>query len=145
MTEPDDLGLRIPLHGLQLIEASAGTGKTFTLATLYARLVIEAGLPVSAILAVTFTEAATKQLRERLRERLLLAQRLIEAALVADPPELGADAPGDTAETQLTRRLLLDAIEREGLAALCARLRTASAQMDLAPIHTIHGDRKSVV
>ena len=50
--------LDLPLDGVQLIEASAGTGKTFTLATLYARLVIELKLPVDQILAVTFTEAA---------------------------------------------------------------------------------------
>ena len=41
-----DLGLRIPLQGVQLIEASAGTGKTVTVATVYARLVIEQRLPV---------------------------------------------------------------------------------------------------
>ncbi len=81
MTELDDLGLRVPINGVQLIEASAGTGKTFILATLYARLVIEAGLPVSSILAVTFTEAATKELRERLRGRLALRRDLVEAAL----------------------------------------------------------------
>ena len=55
-----ELGLRIPVEGVQLIEASAGTGKTFTVATLYARLVIELGLPVPKLLAVTYTEAASK-------------------------------------------------------------------------------------
>ena len=70
MNAIDDLGLTIPLQGVQLIEASAGTGKTFALATLYARLIIERGLAVPSILAVTFTEAATKELRERLRRRL---------------------------------------------------------------------------
>ena len=44
MSTTPDLGLTLPLQGLQLIEASAGTGKTFTLATLYARLVIARGL-----------------------------------------------------------------------------------------------------
>ncbi|MBC7656448.1 MAG: UvrD-helicase domain-containing protein, partial [Frankiaceae bacterium] len=58
MTDPIDLGLSLPVRGIQLIEASAGTGKTFTVATLYARLVIEFGLPVPRLLAVTFTEAA---------------------------------------------------------------------------------------
>jgi exodeoxyribonuclease V beta subunit len=46
-----DLGLRLPLRGIQLIEASAGTGKTFTVATIYARLVIALGLPVPGLLA----------------------------------------------------------------------------------------------
>jgi exodeoxyribonuclease V beta subunit len=62
-----ELGLRIPVEGVQLIEASAGTGKTFTIATLYARLVIELGLPVPRLLAVTYTEAAEKDLRDKLR------------------------------------------------------------------------------
>jgi exodeoxyribonuclease V beta subunit len=138
MTELDELGLRIPLAGVQLIEASAGTGKTFTLATLYARLVIESGLPVSAILAVTFTEAATKELRERLRERLVLAQRLVESAL-SDGSTLAAASDDASDATRLTWRLVQAAIAREGGPALRRRLRAATEQMDLAPIHTIHG------
>src|SRR5690606_37675798 len=61
-----------PLHGVFAIEASAGTGKTFTLATLLARLVLERGLGVGEILAVTFTDAATQELRARVRQRLVL-------------------------------------------------------------------------
>jgi len=129
MTERDDLGLSVPIRGVQLIEASAGTGKTFTLATLYARLVIEAGLPVSSILAVTFTEAATKELRDRLRARLVLAQQVLEST----------DEEDDDEQTRLTRHLVLAGIAREGASALRRRLRLAGEQMDLAPIHTIHG------
>ncbi|PPV07565.1 exodeoxyribonuclease V subunit beta [Xanthomonas bromi] len=73
--------LHLPLHGVRLIEASAGTGKTFTLATLFTRLVVERGLRIGQILAVTFTEAATQELRRRIRERLVLA-----ATLVPDAP-----------------------------------------------------------
>ena len=136
MSALDDLGLGIPLHGVQLIEASAGTGKTFALATLYARLVIECGLDVSRILAVTFTEAATKELRERLRRRLALALRIVEATRAEkDSP---TDLP-DTEELRLTAALTSAAIAREGSAALQQRLRIACAAMDLAPIHTIHG------
>ena len=58
-----DAFLDLPLDGVRLIEASAGTGKTFTLATLVTRLVIERGLRVGQILAVTYTEAATQELR----------------------------------------------------------------------------------
>jgi exodeoxyribonuclease V beta subunit len=125
MTERD-LGLEVPLHGVQLIEASAGTGKTFTVATLYARLVIEAGLPVSSILAVTYTVAATAELRERLRERLQLARRLAEGEAI-DGAEAAALAP-----------LVGQARAAEGDAALLRRLRVAVEDMDLAPIHTIH-------
>ena len=64
--------LALPLDGIRLIEASAGTGKTFTLATLFTRLVVEQGLRIGQILAVTFTDAATQELRKRIRERLAL-------------------------------------------------------------------------
>src|SRR5690606_4951914 len=76
---PDrDPYLDLPLDGVRLIEASAGTGKTFTLATLLTRLVVERGLRVGQVLAVTFTEAATQELRKRIRERLLLALELLD-------------------------------------------------------------------
>ena len=130
MTDADtDLGLRLPLSGLQLVEASAGTGKTFTLATLYARLVIERQLPVEQILAVTFTEAATQELRTRIRERLGLAARLAEGA-AADPAKAG---------DVLTARLVQAALAHETADTLRTRLRLAAEAMDLAPVHTIHG------
>ncbi|NIJ91006.1 exodeoxyribonuclease V beta subunit [Xanthomonas campestris] len=72
--------LHLPLHGVRLIEASAGTGKTFTLATLFTRLVVGRGLRIGQILAVTFTEAATQELRRRIRERLVLAATLVPDA-----------------------------------------------------------------
>ncbi len=73
-----------PLHGIRLIEASAGTGKTYTIANLYLRLVLGHGttdekgeaschpkaLGVDQILVVTFTEAATGELRDRIRARI---------------------------------------------------------------------------
>ena len=127
MSGLDDLGLAIPLRGVQLIEASAGTGKTTTLTTLYARLVIECGLSVPQILAVTFTEMATKELRDRVRRRLLVARDLVEGRC--------ADASADPAVAAMVEA----AIEREGQPSLLRRLRLACEAMDLAPIHTIHG------
>lgn len=69
--------LRFPLWGSRLIEASAGTGKTYTIASLYVRLVLGHGempaqrmLTPPDILVVTFTRAATDELRERIRQRL---------------------------------------------------------------------------
>ncbi len=56
--------LENPLEGVNLIEASAGTGKTYTIAGLYLRLLLEKQLPVDRILVVTFTEAATAELRQ---------------------------------------------------------------------------------
>ena len=71
------LALDLPLRGRQLIEASAGTGKTWTLAALYVRLVLghgrgglACGLLPPQILVMTFTEAATAELRDRIRSRL---------------------------------------------------------------------------
>jgi exodeoxyribonuclease V beta subunit len=61
----------VALSGKNLVEASAGTGKTHAVATLFRRLVVERELEVSSILVVTFTEAATSELRERLRAELV--------------------------------------------------------------------------
>ena len=67
--KPFDL-LNSPLEGTNLIEASAGTGKTFTLAGLFIRLLLEKKFKINEILTVTFTEAATRELRTRVRETL---------------------------------------------------------------------------
>ena len=123
--------LDLPLDGVQLIEASAGTGKTFTLATLVTRLVVERGLRIGQILAVTFTEAATQELRKRIRERLQLTLDLLDAPLADD----------ESAEARLTRELLQSHRARgeESDDALRRRLRQATLEIDLAAIFTIHG------
>jgi len=59
-----------PLEGINLIEASAGTGKTFTIAGLFLRLILEKNLLVNEILVVTFTVAATAELNDRIRRLL---------------------------------------------------------------------------
>jgi len=122
--------LTLPLDGLRLIEASAGTGKTFTLATLFTRLVIEQHLTLPQILAVTFTEAATQELRARIRERLALA------AQVTACPAQDSDHP----ETLLTRSIIQQHLAHSGESAaqLAARLRRAVEDADLASIFTIH-------
>ena len=131
MSAARDPYLDLPLRGVQLIEASAGTGKTFTLATLATRLVVEGGLRVGEILAVTYTEAATQELRGRIRERLQLALELVDA-----PP-----AEKESAEAALTRQLLQAQLARsgEGVDALRRRLRRAVLDVDLAAVFTIHG------
>ena len=65
-----------PLDGATLVEASAGTGKTYVLTSLFLRLLLEKRLPVDQILVVTFTEAATEELRGRIRKRLAEATRV---------------------------------------------------------------------
>ncbi|MDF1554840.1 MAG: UvrD-helicase domain-containing protein, partial [Deferrisomatales bacterium] len=112
-----------PLTGRNLVEASAGTGKTYSLAGLFLRLVVEAGLGVDEILVVTFTEAATEELRGRIRARLREAQ---EALRSGDP---GGDV-------LLTHLLAHPDVPRErALGRLTAALRC----FDDAAISTIHG------
>ena len=67
---------RKPRAGVFLIEASAGTGKTYSIANLYLHFLLQ-GRKVSEILVVTFTDAATKELRERIRARLTEAFRAL--------------------------------------------------------------------
>src|SRR5690606_9793644 len=86
---------------------------------------------VGQVLAVTFTEAATQELRKRIRERLLLALELVDA------PE----GEGDDAEAVLTRDILRAHRARSGESdvALRTRLRRAAPEIDPAAIFTIHG------
>ena len=65
--------LAVPLAGTNLIEASAGTGKTYTIETLFLRLLVEERRSVGEILVVTYTNAATAELRARIRRRLVAA------------------------------------------------------------------------
>ena len=76
----------VPLEkGTTLIEASAGTGKTYSIAALFLRLVLEESAPVQSILAVTYTTAATQELRERVRVRLHAALTELKNGKASDP------------------------------------------------------------
>src|ERR1017187_505363 len=66
--------------GVTVLEASAGTGKTYTIAALATRYVAE-GTPLDAMLLVTFTRLATGELRDRVRQRLVDTRGALEAAL----------------------------------------------------------------
>ncbi|MFH4416138.1 MAG: UvrD-helicase domain-containing protein [Neisseriaceae bacterium] len=68
----------INLTGVNFIEASAGTGKTYGIASIYARLITLEQLAIDQILVVTFTEAATEELKSRLRERLALIKNFLQ-------------------------------------------------------------------
>ncbi|MEE1948878.1 exodeoxyribonuclease V subunit beta [Pseudomonas alcaligenes] len=117
----NDLNLHdSPFTGRSLIEASAGTGKTWTLTALYARLLLERELSVGQILVVTYTTAATAELRERIRARLAELLSLYEGGGSDDGflVELHRRHPGEAAR----RRLLL-----------------AVHGFDEAAIFTIHG------
>ncbi len=117
--------LGLPLEGLVLIEASAGTGKTYTISTLYLRLLLERGLEVDGILVVTFTQAATEELRDRIRRRVAQALEWL-----AGDPEAHRD------EDPVLVDLLLALPDRE---ATRSTLADALTRMDEAAIHTIHG------
>ena len=109
--------------GVTVLEASAGTGKTYTIAALAARYVAE-GIPLRDLLLVTFTRMATGELRERVRERLVGVER----ALAGDPA-------GDRDEVV---RLLADG-PPDVVAARRERLACALADFDAATITTTHG------
>ncbi|MBT3202890.1 MAG: exodeoxyribonuclease V subunit beta [Gammaproteobacteria bacterium] len=69
MNNPSAVNLKShPLKGVSLIEASAGTGKTYTITHLYVRCLLETEYKVNQILVVTFTNAATQELKGRIRE-----------------------------------------------------------------------------
>ena len=73
-TKPNTFNLvKNPLAGFNLIDASAGTGKTYTICSLVLRLILEKDLSIDQILVVTYTEAATEDLRDRIRQKLRLA------------------------------------------------------------------------
>lgn len=123
-----DVGLHLSLHDARLIEASAGTGKTFALTTLVLRLLLEHGATMSQLLVVTFTRAATQELRQRLRRRLRIARRLL------DTPE--ALPQGEAA---ITDAVLRAAIVRDGDVLVRQRVEAALLQLDEATVSTIHG------
>ncbi len=105
----------IPRHGHVVLEASAGTGKTFVLEHLVVDLLLERGIPVERMLVVTFTEKATEELRERVRGKLRqLAAGEVTAAVDGEPGwRLDEEA----------RRTLASAV----------------ARFDAATLSTIHG------
>ena len=119
----------IPLQSINLIEASAGTGKSWTVTLLFLRLILEKGLTVDQILVVTFTDAATKELRDAVRDRLL------EALAYFETPD--ADAlPADKQEY----KFLFDQYASDDAAQAIAinRLKRAKLSIDEAAIFTIH-------
>ena len=70
--------LTVPLEGMIIIEASAGTGKTYAITSLYIRLLLERNLSVKNILVVTYTRAATHDLRKRIRQKVQSTLRALE-------------------------------------------------------------------
>jgi exodeoxyribonuclease V beta subunit len=118
--------IRVPLSGKTLVEASAGTGKTHAITTLFLRLVVEEERLPSEILVVTFTEAATAELRGRIRRTLLEAQAALAAIM-----------PGEPCREPVLAALLAAAPDK--LAKFRQLLERAIRALDEASISTIHG------
>ena len=111
--------------GVNLIEASAGTGKTFSIAMLVLRFVVEHQLPIEKILVVTFTKAATQELRTRIRQRLQDLKRFIT------DPDNPANQDQDPAFMSWASQL-------DESVQVAERVATALASIDNAAIFTIH-------
>ena len=127
--------ITLPLNQISLIEASAGTGKTYTIGSLYLRLLLKAGennfsrpLNVEEILVVTFTDMATEELKKKIRERITDAiDKLTAFAETQDKSSF----KNDEFLTALSQDLdIFEAIHR---------LKLVEQNMDLAAIYTIHG------
>lgn len=136
MNAPELSAIDLPLTGRQVIEASAGTGKTWALAALYLRFVLghgrQAPLLPPHILVMTFTEAATAELRNRIRARLSQAARYFERS--AQDRDMPSDDAPDVFLQDLRGRY-----PREAWPACAMQLHAAGEWMDEAAIYTIHG------
>lgn len=109
-------------RGVNLVEASAGTGKTYAIAMLVLRLLTEEGISIDRILVVTFTKAATAELKERIRRRLVMARDLL-LGVGSDPDQALSDWEGMVRDRQVCLE----------------RLQLALGDIDRAAIFTIHG------
>ena len=121
-TRPSSFDLACsPLEGFNLIDASAGTGKTYAICSLVLRLLLEKDLTVEQILVVTYTEAATEDLRDRVRQKLRQALHALK------------NPPGDD---EFLMKYLADIKDRKDAV---RRLSEALRSFDEAAIYTIHG------
>ncbi|MFZ2450068.1 MAG: exodeoxyribonuclease V subunit beta [Methylovulum miyakonense] len=114
--------------GVNLIEASAGTGKTYAIAMLVLRFVVENNVNIKNLLVVTFTKAATEELKERIRSRLAEAKRAVSGDPNADPAVATWLGQIDVAPEDAKQRLVL-----------------ALLDIDQAGIFTIHGFCQTVL
>jgi len=115
-------------RGMTLLQASAGTGKTFTIAALTTRYVAEGLVPIDRLLVITFTRMATGELRERVRDRLVRAHDGLVDIL---------EGRGGHLDDEIVQHLA--AVPREEMFRCRDRLAKAIADFDAATIETTHG------
>lgn len=144
--------LEIPLEGRALIEASAGTGKTWTLTGIILRLLIEGGYPPREIIATTFTRKAAAEMQQRVHKRLhalrenlkaIAARYLAEETVLNDDDGLATrldDIIGGSGGDLINRHLILNAVAKhglDGLIAIFSRVESLQARLDELFIGTI--------
>lgn len=116
------------LHDVHIIEASAGTGKTYNIQTLFARQIIEKAIPVNSILVVTFTEAATKELIDRIRRILKNLLHYVKS---------GENLSGENRIPEIIQKASTDKSFSHKM--IRQRIDKALKNFDDAAIYTIHG------
>ena len=115
--------ITVPLAETNLIEASAGTGKTYSIAILVLRLIVEKNIPIQKILMVTFTKAAVAELEERIRKFIRLAQKASKGENIAD---------------ETIKNIIQKARETQGEAQIAKLLEHAVLFLDETSVLTIH-------
>ena len=125
---------KCPLIGNHLVEAGAGTGKTYNIQILFMRMLLQ-GVPITEILVVTFTELATAELRDRLRR--ILSETLNACIQFT----IDGSLPDDNAQILpfFDSTACPEAIMENNAEEVLKNLKTAQQSFDDAPVSTIHG------
>ena len=113
----------VGLNGSNLVEASAGTGKTYSIAILVLRLLLEKKIAIKEILMVTFTKAAVAELEERIRYFIRSAYKVSQGKIIAD---------------ENIKKLVQYAIESSGAAVVQQQIKDAVLFLDETSVLTIH-------
>ena len=115
--------ITVPLQGSNLIEASAGTGKTYSIAILALRLVVEKNIPIQQLLMVTFTKAAVAELEERIRLFIRSGYQVALGQLIKDGK---------------IKEIVEQEIQKSGSDLVRQRLKNAVLNLDETSVLTIH-------
>lgn len=113
--------------GINLLEASAGTGKTFAIAMLATRFIVEQGMDIEQLLVVTFTRAATEELKARIRARLQAVATGLQTSTTGSAETLDSTLQHWLQQLDIAPEIALQ------------RIRKALLDIDQAGIFTIHG------